>query len=577
MLKSTILIWGFLCIASTVSAQDNLDSLLNLLDQTINTRDTYINQKEARINQLRAPLNRSSISNEKTYRINNQLFEEYKVYRFDSALHYVYANMELARVTSRQDWMNESKLNLSAVLTSTGMYKESLENLNSIDARNLPESFLSRYYQENKLVYEAMSHYALDSQYAPSYFFKAKSYQDSLLQILSAQSIEYALELGLMREEDNQLKEAEKIYKDLCQNRIPSDTALFAKAAATLASIYEQQSKTELQKKYLILSAITDIKTVVKENASLTTLATVLFQEGQIERANRYIEYALEDANFYNARLRKIEISKAYPIINGAYQLQNEKQKNELRFYIKLITAISLLLGIALAYIFLQMRKLGRARKKLYQLNQEMHQINDQLKELNQKLQQTNDQLQQTNQQLHETNEELNASNHKLSEANYIKEEYIGHFLNQCSVYIDKLETYQKIARKKILTKQLDQLLKMTEPDELLKAELKEFYGNFDSAFLHIYPNFVEEFNALLNEEKQIELKTGEMLNTELRIFALIRLGITDSYKIASFLRYSPNTIYNYRAQIKNKSFVERDQFEQYVMSIGSYNGYSEN
>lgn len=556
---------------SLAYGQNSVDSLLNLLDQTIEKRQVYIEQKEQQINALRLKLEKHGISPAEVYHLNNQLFEEYKVYRFDSALHYVYTNMELARSLQNQEWVDETKLNLSIVLTSTGMYKESIDNLQSIDDQQLPSSLLKRYFVENKLVYEAMHSYALDEKYAPEYYFRAKRYQDSLLQVLSPASVDYVLELGLIRKEDDQLLQAEKIYLDICQNRLAPDTALYAKATATLADIYEQQGETLLQKKYLILSAITDIKTVVKENASLTTLATVLYQEGQIERANRYIEYALEDANFYNARLRKIEISKAYPIINGAYQLQNEKQTNALRFSITIITAISLLLFIALAYIFMQMRKLSRARRELFELNQELQQVNAQLKKLNQKLLETNNELQDANKQLHETNQQLNASNHKLYEANYIKEEYIGHFLNQCSVYIDKLENYQKIVRKKVLTKQLDQLLKMTEPEELLKAELKEFYINFDTAFLHIYPNFVEEFNALLHKDKRIDLKSSELLTTELRIFALIRLGISDSYKIASFLRYSPNTIYNYRAQIKNKSFVERDQFEQYVMGIGSF------
>lgn len=564
-------------IISTGFSQGNLDSLLNLLDKTIASRDAFVEQKEQKIKGLRRELAASNHSPNDIYFINNQLFEEYKVYRFDSALHYVYANMELAQSQQNEEWVNETKLHLSTVLTSTGMYKESIENLEGIDKNRLQKRLRGYYYQEHKLVYEALHQYALDEKYAPTYFFKAKNYQDSLLHALSPQSVDYLLELGLIHITNDKLQLAEKIYLDICNNKLTPDTALYAKATATLAQIYEQQGKTGLQKKYLILSAITDIQKVVKENASLKNLAGLLYQEGQIERANRYIEYALEDANFYNARLRKLEISKAYPIINRAYQLQSEKQNNSLRLFIKLIAAISILLIVALAYIFFQMRRLARARKELYQLNKELHQVNDQLKELNQKLQETNDQLKRTNQQLHETNEELNASNHKLHEANYIKEEYIGHFLNQCSVYIDKLESYQKIARKKILTKQLDELLQMTEPGELLKAELKEFYVNFDTAFLHIYPNFVEEFNALLHNDKHIELKTGELLNTELRIFALIRLGINDSYKIASFLRYSPNTIYNYRAQIKNKSLVERELFEQFVMSIGSYNGYSDN
>ena len=178
MPKNFSIIWGLLLLVNTVSAQDNLDSLLHLLDQTIEQHDRYIAQKEARINQQRAPLVQSSISDEETYRINNQLFEEYKVYRFDSALHYVYTNLALAESLQNQEWIEETKLNLSAVLTSTGMYKESIENLHSIEKGRLPNRLVKAYYLEYKLVYEALNRYALDEKYAPTYYFKAKNYQD---------------------------------------------------------------------------------------------------------------------------------------------------------------------------------------------------------------------------------------------------------------------------------------------------------------------------------------------------------------------------------------------------------------
>ena len=175
------------------------------------------------------------------------------------------------------------------------------------------------------------------------------------------------------------------------------------------------------------------------------------------------------------------------------------------------------------------------------------------------------------NQELQQSNEHLNKLNKELQEANYIKEEYVGHFLNQCAAYIDKLENYRKIVRNKVLTKQYKDLVKLTEATAFIKSELKDFYSSFDDAFLRLYPDFVEKFNGLLEESKPVLLKKGEKLNTELRIFALIRLGISDSNRIANFLRYSVNTIYNYRAKVKNKSAVERESFEEYVMKIGAF------
>ncbi|MEZ5039794.1 MAG: DUF6377 domain-containing protein [Saprospiraceae bacterium] len=543
MLKTIFTFGVFLVWTSMAWGQSNLEALLNRLDKTIEASDAFIKAKETRIDSLRNLLEKPKSDLEDSYSLYNQLYEEYKAYRFDSALHYVYANIELSKALQKQDWMDKTKLNLSAILTTTGMYKESIDNLNSIEKNQLPAQLYWRYYLEHKLAYEALNQYALDGNYAPSYYLKANTYQDSLLQSLTPNSNDYLLESGVMLIKEGKLKQAEKIYLDLCLNRLKPATAIYAKATATLANIYEQEGEELLQKQYLILSAMADIQAVVKENASLTKLAIQLFEEGEIDRANRYIEYALADANFYNARQRKVEISKVYPIINRAYQLQIEKQKDTLRFYLLFITAISILLVITLIAIYLQNQKLYRTRQNLHQLNQELHQVNTR----------------------------LNESNQRLQEANYIKEEYIGHFLNQCSVYIDKLESYQKVVRKKVMTKELNALMKMTDSTTFMDAELKEFYANFDRAFLRLYPDFVNEFNSLLDKNQQIVLKNGELLTTELRIFALIRLGINDSYKIAHFLRYSVNTIYNYRAQIKNKSSVERDHFEHHVMNIGSF------
>lgn len=517
-------------------------------------RDTFIAEKEADIFEIRERMPATSQDLESTYRIQNELLEEYRAYRFDSALHYAQANVLLSEKVDNQVWKNEAKLNLSSILTAAGMYKESLDVLQGIEKAILQSRHLDRYFLEYKRVYEGLYQYAQASYFGPEYAQLARSYQDSLLRVLAEQSNDYLLELGLTYIAEGKLDQAKSIYLDICQNRLDTASPLYAKATATLASIFGQQGEKDQQKEWLIRSAMSDMKAVIKENASLTNLAMELFQEEEIERANRYIEYALADANFYNARQRKVEISNIYPIINLAYQRHEQKQKDTLRFYLGFITAISILLIITLSAIYLQMKKLSRARQNLHNLNVELSQVN---------------------RRLNESNHKLNESNEKLKEANYIKEEYIGHFLNQCSVYIDKLESYQKVVRKKVMTKELKALIKMTESKTFVESELKEFYANFDRAFLRLYPNFVEEFNSLLGENQKIVPKKGELLSTELRIFALIRLGISDSYKIAHFLRYSVNTIYNYRAQIKNKSTVERDHFENHVMSIGSF--YNEN
>lgn len=516
-------------------SQSEVDSLLSELDKVLDQSEVYTNEKEQQIERLKEKLTKPGLDTVSRYELYDQLFEAYRLYRFDSALQYIFAKLEFSEVAGRPDWVQNSKLKLAAVLNSSGMYKESLDHLHTIERKALSPADLNIYYHTYKLVYESLRDYASDEKYAPYYDQKARAYQDSLLNITTQGSDGYLLETGIQYLRNGQLEAAENVYRDFVSQRTDPGTAPHARAAATLAEIYGAQGQMRLQKRYTILSAISDIKAAVKENAALTDLAVQLYRKSDIVRANRYIEFALADANFYNARQRKVEISQVYPVITGAYQMQIERQKATLGRYLTIIAVISVLLVVALIWIYWQMRRLARARRKLHQANVQLQQLNQELKE-----------------------------------ANYVKEEYIGHFLNQCSVYIEKLENYQKLVRKNVLAKKMNTLMEMTEPDAITQAELKEFYANFDAAFLRLYPNFVDDFNALLNDGQEITLKSGELLNTELRIFALIRLGIADSNKIAHFLRYSVNTIYNYRAQIKNKSSIDRDQFEAEVMNIGA-------
>ncbi|MCB0630443.1 MAG: DUF6377 domain-containing protein [Saprospiraceae bacterium] len=526
-------IWS---LSFTAHGRTEIDSLLQALDQMIQKSSVYSNKKAEQLGKLSAQLDQEDTSVEEKYGLYDQLFEAYRQYRFDSALYYVQAKLELSQAAGRREWIQDARLKLSALLTSAGMYKESIDNLKTIDKDQLPAYLLAFYYHNYKQVYESLSEYASDDKYAPAYDQLAKTYQDSLLKSLQPGTNGYEMELGVLLMKAGKLEEAAAVYRDLVEKKVEAGSAVHAGVTATLAYIYGLQDKTELQKKYRILSAMSDIKAAVKENASLTDLAIQLYQEGDISRANAYIEHALEDANFYNARQRKVEISEVYPIISGAYQMQVEHQNDRLGRYSKAITIISVLLGGALIWIYWQMRRLARARRHLHEANQQLQSLNQQLKE-----------------------------------ANFVKEEYIGHFLNQCSVYIEKLENYLKVVRKNALAGRTKSLVEISEPNTLIQSELKEFYHNFDTAFLQLYPNFVHDFNDLLKPDQRINLKKGELLTTELRIFALIRLGINDSNKIAHFLRYSVNTIYNYRAQIKNKSVVERELFEDRVLEIGTF------
>jgi len=334
-----------------------------------------------------------------------------------------------------------------------------------------------------------------------------------------------------------------------------SDTHEKAVLAYALANTYGKEKNIGLQRYYYALSAVCDIKNAIKENASTQALASVLYKTGQLEEAYNCIRSSMEDAMFCNARLRTYEVSQIFPIIDSAYKKKIDGKNKALQLYLLLVSILSVFLIIAIVFVYRQMKKIAGIRKELYETNVR-------LSELNSEMHCTNDRLQLVN-------GELVKANASLSEANQIKETYIGHFLDLCSTYIDKLEKYQNSLNRKAMERKLDELYRMLKSRDMIDNELKELYENFDNTFLHLYPNFVEEFNSLLVAEEQFVMKPGELLNVELRIFALIRLGITDSSRIARFLHYSANTIYSYRTRVRNKAAVPRDEFENRVVKIG--------
>ena len=270
----------------------------------------------------------------------------------------------------------------------------------------------------------------------------------------------------------------------------------------------------------------------VKENEALLTLAVNLYHKGDIDRAYNYIKIALDDAIFYNSRFKNTVIARIHPIIENTYLIRLEKQKQNLRFYIFLTSLFVIFLAIALYFTYKQTKIVSRAKRHLKAMNEELVELNK-----------------------------------NLDEANLIKEKYVGYFMNQCAVYINKLDEYRKNVNRKIKTGQIDDLYKSSSRP--FEKELEELYHNFDKAFLKLYPNFVEKFNSLLKPEERYKLEKDQ-LNTELRIFALIRLGITDVGQIAVFLHYSVQTIYNYKSKVKRMSTLDSNIFEEEVKKLGS-------
>lgn len=548
MKKNCLLCFLLFFSCHSALAGESLDSLLNVLDKTIKEADTYVQIKENKLHELKKEARKTPPFSVERYHLNNDIYLEYKAYSSDSALHYLNENMLLARQLNDKERELKIQLELSYLLSSIGMYMEAADILNSIDRQTLPSSLLGHYYTCYEHVYsEAGAAQPRYKMFASRYAKLSHAYRDSMQVTLDPSSATYLW----LRE--TQLREAGKYDEALefSDRRLAESsfgTPQYALVAYQRFRLFESMGKKDEHLYYLVLSAISDVRSAIKEQSSLMVLAQELNSKGDLKRAYDYINFSWEISQFYKTRLRSWMNITPLSMINGNYQDIIKQQNRELLIYITCVALLALLLVIALIYIYRHMKALSIAKKGLQEVNERLFSLNEELEEVNR---------------------HLRSTNLELSESNLIKEAYIARFFKLCSVYVDRLQAYRKLVNKKLQRGQVAELLKMTHlSNDIVTVEVQELYANFDSAFLHLFPNFVESLNALLLPEEQIVLKPDELLNTELRIFALIRLGIKDSSQIAELLHYSVNTIYNYRSRVKTKARVSRDDFEDLVAKI---------
>ena len=403
-------------------------------------------------------------------------------------------------------------------------------------------------------MYSELSYYTHFDNMRQIYLDKAHHYEQLMMQHLPPTSEACFLRRELRAQGEGRFSESMKINNDWLATVEPGSHPYALVALYRYIELKKQGNKSEMMH-WLVESVFTDIKNATMDQGSMWELANELMLQGDIERASHYISFTSDCANRYGSRQRNWQIAPLLTAIAKNYKAKSERTTTQLRVTIAFISILALLLLGALLF-------LHRRHKQLTDARNELHQTNSQLATLNEELKTANNQLSEKNAQF----AELNA---QLSESNRVKEEYIGRFMSICSQYINKLDAYRKMVNKKMKNKELDELFQLTKSTELKEKELEELLENFDSVFLHLFPHFVEDFNALLQPESQVRPKEDNRLTTEIRIFALIRLGIEDSSKIAEFLHYSVNTIYNYRARIKNGAIACREQFEQHVKKLG--------
>ncbi len=527
--------------------QVNLDSLYRVLDTAIDSAAIYKKQKMDDINALEKQYAAARNDQEK-YQFALSLYREYIAFVNDSALNYIQVCMECAERMGRKDLQTQSELALAYQLADTGFYPEAEIHFRAISKNQLTDEMMITYLTGMNHLYGEMGYYSHDKKLREEFFAKSSAIRDSLLQLLPEDSYSYnslkSIELNNQGKTDEALK-----CSDIWMKLSKPGTRDYATMSFYRSEIYRNQGDVEMERYWLIMSALTDIRHAIMDQAALWSLANSLMNEdGDLDRAYKYMDFSWECISYFSTHMRSWLVSPILTRINDKYK-QNLHQANTNLIWT--IAAISLLVvGLVLLLLYV-----SRKRRQLALIRNELSARNNDLSEANQLLSEINEQLRQ-------------AIIH-LNDSNRVKDEYIAKFLSLCSNYIDKLDNYRIKINRKLKAGLQSDVLRMTSSDQLKEDELKELFDHFDTIFLRLFPTFVEDFNALLKPGEAIIPPEKHHLNTDLRIFALIRLGIEESSKIAEFLRYSPNSIYAYRARIKSKAVGNREEFEKQVKEIG--------
>ncbi len=545
MIFRTILSIYCLLSFSVFFGQENVNSISEL-DVTIKNSDLYESHKEALILEKKEKL-QQSINPKDLYQLTLELAKEYYTYQSDSARFYVKQAFNLAQDIQDDIKLDESKILQAQIAAKSGSFSVAEDLLNSINLSDLNKELQLNYLRASSELLIYLLEY-MQSEDTSQIRTKHIRIRDSLISILPVNSPEYAIAIGAKYIEESNFDQANYILKRNFKN-VKNGTREFSMYTAILAYMYERMGNVEKQKYFLTLSAISDIKSVVKENHALRSLATILYEEGDYNRANLYIKKSLEDAHFYNSVLRNLQSAKILTIIDKAYEIEKKKKDEQLKKLLITLSILTIVLAISFYFIYKQMLKVAHSKR-------ELNKTNAQLIELNKSLSLAND------------SERL--INEKLQESNLVKEQYIRSFLEICTEYIHKLDSFKEIVQRKLKTGQTSEVLKFISDTKTEDKENKELYRNFDNAFLNVYPYFEKELNQLLRPEEHYILKK-ETLNQELRIYALIRLGITDNSQIATFLHYSLRTVYNYRSRVKQKA-IHPELFEENICEIGVFN-----
>ena len=546
-MRRLLLYISLLALPTGLFADNETQYLQEKLDLLLSHQTAHIKRKNETINQIKRGLftEERALKRLQTYDL---LYQEYYVFQFDSAMIYLDKGITLAEKTANTYYYNNNLIHKAELLSIGGLYGEAIETMSLVDTTALDNTQKFDFYFSIFRIHTYWADFCNDQKYAPIHREKAKQalikamdYCDETAKTYEYYYGEYCVFVL------NDPKKARLHYLKAI-HQLPSHSRFFAMACFALSGNYANERRTDQQEKYLLLSSIADAENCTMENYALQTLAMYIFEhdKSRIDRAQEYIQKSLEDARFYNNRLRIIEISNKLPVIVNSYQQTLNARNRVQMIAIIAVSLLLLFLLVAIIYIVKQTKRLRLQQRELQKNNDSLSELNTRQKDLNT--------------QLHKLNALLMDTNRK-------REGLAKLYIDLCAKYISRLKRQQTLVKRKIKANQTSELLSQLSSERLSEEDASTFLSRFDKAFLDLYPSFTKELNTLLKANYQIKNTHSNELTTDQRIMALIRLGVKESAEIADLLFYSPQSIYNYRSALKAKA-INKTDFEAEVAKL---------
>ena len=541
-----LLVPVLLLIATTCSAsQQSNQALYHTLDSLIAKYNQLTAEKERRVANIKDGVRGIKLSPEQQYDLNQRLYDEYVAYKFDSAFYYIEKNVNALSSSADHDRFAASAVRMAHILAVTGLFDRARRLLDKVNPDSISDQQKIAYYTQQSELNLYRSEMAQFTNYFYDYIKRAQYYRQLVMQIAPKDSYDYVFNRATYICEAGDTEEAIRILEAYL-NKTEQGTRIYSIITSTLAFFYQNKGVPEKQEYYLLLSAISDERSAIRENNSLRSLSELLMDRGNYDDAYRYLLQAISEAKFYGSRIRLMQVGRMAPQILQLYDAERTRTQQRTSLLLMVISIISIILAGIIVYTLILYRKKHAAGLKIIEMNK----------------------------MLASHSEEIESVNTQMKEANRIKEEYIGRFLELSSQLISDSEQRLKQLNRLARERKLEELYAELKTMEPVNKGIRKFHSHFDTAFLNIYPNFISEVNNLLNPECRFDVEQDgtpvKHLSTELRVLALIRLDITDNQEIADILRSSITTIYTYRSKIKARA-INKESFEDDVRKIATY------